>query len=103
VRAIKQFFLVVSVCSIVLSATSYAQAANVVGDVLYVGQVVLNGSPFSVLYVKDANGNVASYGFPTVGSNSMTAIALTAMSNSKTVTATVDDNNYLTALYINGQ
>lgn len=82
---------------------SQAQVSKTyVGTINNVGQVSVNGSNYTLVYMTPTGAStVRSFVLPTGSANSMTAIALTALSSIKTVTAQVDANGNLIVLYIN--
>lgn len=98
----KAFVVSLLLLSIVLVPVFASANTDIVGTVKYAGQIVSGGSSVSALFVtQTSSSTVYSWVMPTSGASSMMAIALTAMSNNKEVTATMDDNGNLICLYVN--
>lgn len=93
------FFLAATM--MLVPVISQAQTTTAVtGTVSYVGQVTVGATPYAVLVITPTGGAATAYAMPSAQANSMMAIALTAMSAGKNVTAEVSGNAVYN-LYVN--
>jgi len=81
---------------------SQAQVASTaVGTVNYAGQVGISGNTYAVIVFTPTGGSASTFVLPSATSNSMLAIALTAISSGKLVTCQFDVGGNLIVLYAN--